>query len=615
MREFDKTIPPSGKLSTNLLQVWIQHDINRSKSLEKGEIVDMISQICGKIPSPHLARKIFKKWEIKDKLTWEHFQRILPPGGNEKDVYDAVIEIDRESAVREDVKQVLKRMESPPVSPRGRMTPISTKREPLSRTPPRKKRLPDSKFAAPAAISKNTLQLWLRFDPNRKKVMEEEDIVDMITTILGKKPTSHMIDRIFKAWQIKNRTLTWADFRRLYGSDANESNIYQDLDRIIFGFSSVKSRFLKTEAKAAEPPSLTVKIKTTDTAGADYSSSVGALLSPRSLKNKLRMSKELRAQFPLEGLRLSEMMSVFRFAYRRFFPGKVISTKRADIARKELAAARKQRYSNSEFCDWFVKIMEDYEETSSISSSEMGGGEISSSEQEEKRMTGISKKRRPIAKSAQGTGSRHIRKREPVPVVKRRPTSPKDVKLLDLSRLVSDYRARDKFNDLDDKKTGRLRITQLTSLMKWVHRMTQSDLNFTHLQTMLEKKLGDKALTYAEFCNVYQNAVADLESASRYNSSHVMQKDAQSKNLSVNSMKMWLKYDVNRSKILEEKEMKRCIQDCLGRQVDRQFMTAFFKKWRVSNRTVTFELWMKHLPGASNEETLRKFLETMYGYE
>merc|ERR550534_3234957 len=113
------------------------------------------------------------------------------------------------------------------------------------------------------------------------------------------------------------------DFRRLYGRDANEANLYRDLHRIIFGLSS--------------------------------------------LKNKLRMSKELRAQFPLEGLKLSEMMGVFRFAYRRFFPGKVISTRRADIARKELASARKQRYSNSEFCDWFVKIMEDYEETSSVS--------------------------------------------------------------------------------------------------------------------------------------------------------------------------------------------------------------------------------------------------------
>merc|ERR1719433_62957 len=122
------------------------------------------------------------------------------------------------------------------------------------------------------------------------------------------------------------------------------------------------------------------------------------------------------------------------------------------------------------------------------------------------------------------------KKRQPVSVVKRRPTSPKDVKLLDLSRLVSNNRARDKFNDLDDKRTGRLRIAQLTSLMKWVHKMTQSELKFTHLQIMLEKKLGDKALTYAEFCSVYQKAVTDLES---------MQKEEQSKNLSVNSMKMW----------------------------------------------------------------------------
>jgi len=571
MREFDKTIPPSGKLSTNLLQVWIKHDINRSKSLEKGEIVDMISKICGKIPSPHLVKKIFKKWEIKDALTWDHFQKVLPAGGNEKNVYDAIIEIDRETAVREDVKQVLKRMESPPASPRGRMTSITSKRVPISSTPPRKKRLPDSKFAAPTAMSKNTLQLWLRFDPDRKKVMDEDAIIAMLTTIMGKKPTTHMIDRIFKAWQIENRTLTWADFRRLYGSDANEANLYRDLDRIVFGFSS--------------------------------------------LQNKLRMSQELRVQFPLEGLRLSEMMGVFRWACRRFFPEKVLSAKRTDIARKELAAARKQRYTNSEFCDWFVKIMEDYDDTSSVSSSQVGGAEISSSEKEEKRMTGISKKRRPIAKSAQGTGSRHIRKREPVPILKRRPTGPKDVKLLVLSKLVSDYRARDKFNDLDKKKIGRLRITQLTPLMKWVHRMTQSELNFSHLQTMLEKKLGSKALTYVEFCNVYQNAVTDLESASRYNSSHGVQKEAQSKNLSVNSMKMWLKYDVNRSKILEEKEMKTCIQDCLGRAVDRNFMTAFFKRWKVPNRTVTYEIWMKHLPGASNEETLRKFLDSMYGYE
>jgi len=152
-------------------------------------------------------------------------------------------------------------------------------------------------------------------------------------------------------------------------------------------------------------------------------------------------------------------------------------------------------------------------------------------------------------------------------------------------------------------------MSQLAPLMRWVHKMSQSEIEFRYLQRMVDKRMRGKLVTYSEFCDVYNQACTDLNTVKNQNSG------VSTRKLSVNSMKMWLKYDTNRSKSLEEAEFKTCMEDCLGRAVDRIFITTIFARWKVPNRTVTFEIWMKHLPGSSNEETFRKYLEEMYGYE
>lgn len=246
-KEMGEYRPPFGKMSVNSMQIWLKFDKDRSKKLEGKEVLEMVKTICGITPSKRFRQEIFKTLGLSgNEWTYETFKAVMGTKGNEKTFYDLIWNADNP------------KKESRPAKKKtiGLGLTIDVKEESsksevehldFGMSP----RVGRKNFSPPTHnLSKNTLKMWLKYDKSRKKKMYQQQILAMLTDIMGKTPSERSYNKIMEAWGIVKNELSWERFHQLFGQNSNEAQVYADVYRIQYGFIE----FEETVEAAAAPP-------------------------------------------------------------------------------------------------------------------------------------------------------------------------------------------------------------------------------------------------------------------------------------------------------------------------------------------------------------------------
>jgi len=231
-KEMGEYRPPFGKMSVNSMQIWLKFDKDRSKKLEGKEVLEMVKTICGITPSRKFQQEIFKTLGLSgNEWTFETFTAIMGTKGTEKTFYDLIWAAD--NPVKKEARAPKKPKINLGISVDVKEESSEVEHIDFGMSP----RVGRKNFSPPTQnLSRNTLKMWLKYDKDRSKKMHQQQILAMLTDIMGRTPSERSYNKIMEAWGVVNNELSWERFHQLFGQTSNEAQVYADVYRIQYGF-------------------------------------------------------------------------------------------------------------------------------------------------------------------------------------------------------------------------------------------------------------------------------------------------------------------------------------------------------------------------------------------
>jgi len=81
-------------------------------------------------------------------------------------------------------------------------------------------------------LSVNSMQMWLRFDKNRSKLLCHEEIKEMVEVVMGTPPTSEFMDELYLKWDLPDRRIDFKKWNALVPMKSNELELRQTFRQI-----------------------------------------------------------------------------------------------------------------------------------------------------------------------------------------------------------------------------------------------------------------------------------------------------------------------------------------------------------------------------------------------